>query len=404
MAAPGPRAGSCVAILCGTILSLSPRPVAAQEEPAPRSAEDHYELGTKLYAQGRYIDAAREYVQAFDAVGAPELAYNAARAFDRGGRWQDAQAYYDRWLAGVPPLADREGLAVKLRQAGDQAAAAGQLDLGIKRLTYAMRLRVTPDPNLTFTLAALYERAGRGTLAQEMYRRALTDGYSNTDELEAALRRVGRAATVGRVVLLGEARDIQVRVDGRLVQGADAGSEFQVTAGQHQIEVVKDGHQTWRGRAVVRAGQLTTVPFMLQRSPPPGPRARRVEPPPRPAAAGRSGSSAVPPTKSLVAYGVSGAGVVAGLVFGSLAKGNENQLEDCRRDYACATDRDSAETLSDRAASRSLQANLSFGVAVIAAGAATWLWVSGRSEPRDDLDDELGAAVRWGPLGVAWRF
>ena len=253
------------------------------------SAEELYERATEAYLSGRFLEAARDYALAYDEVGAGELAYNTARAFDRGGRWDDAERYYQRWLDDTPPVKERERLADKLLQAGREAKEQGNTDIALRRLTFALRLRLVPDPELTFELGELHAASGHANLAREMYRKALAEGYPDTEALEAALLQLERASTIGRVVLRGEATGIEVLVDGQALPGVDTGAPFELAEGAHRIEVRKPDHRPWRARVIVRAGKTTAVRFNLvprpaygAAPPPPPDVGLAVRPPPRP--------------------------------------------------------------------------------------------------------------------------
>ena len=247
---------------------------SAPAHAAPNSAEEYYAEGMAHYRKGDFLKAARSYVLAYDMADAPELAYNAARAFDKGGRWRDARRYYDRWLDGAPPLRERERLSGRLSKAAKKAARKKKIDLAADRLGFALELLVTPDPDLTFRLARLYERSDKRRDAASTYKLALEEGYGAPDAIEEALARLEGGPTPGRVVLVGDAGEIRVSVDGKVVQGIETGQEFDLPPGKHRLIVDKKGHRAWRGVVEVRPGQVTTVPIQLRPVP------ERVQAPP----------------------------------------------------------------------------------------------------------------------------
>ena len=383
---------------------------------ADKTAEDYYEEGMGHYKKGKYLKAARSYVLAYDLADAPELAYNAARAFDKGGRWPDARRYYDRWLDGAPPLQERERLAERLAKAAKKAARKKKLDLAASRLGFARELLVTPDPDLTYRLARLYERADQRKRAAESYKLALDEGYGDVDAIEAALARLEGGPTPGRVVLVGDAREIRVSVDGKPVPGIETGKEFDLPVGKHKLIVDKRGHRPWRGVVEVRRGQLTTVPIQL------APAARKpvvvAKPaqPPRPGGGKKEGGMFAwpPPTSVWLAFGGGVAALSGGAIFGSLAAGAEKDLDACVTldDRNCATS-NVAQQLSDRSSSWETRANIAYGLALVGTGVGVWLWLS---EPGggvgdndlDDLDDDLNAWIipsdAGGIAGVGGRF
>ena len=413
---PHLTARTLASVLLGALVLISAEGLVGAQEP---TAKDHYRRGTSYYRDGRFSEAAREYAMAFDKAGAPELAYNTARAFDKAGRWDDARVYYERWLAGPPPMAEREKLAKKLHEGGLEAHDAGDDGLAVTRMAYALRVQVSPNPQIPFDLAEFHEEAGNNNLAREMYRRALADGYGDTSELNAALERLERGGR-GRVVLLGEVRQVQVRVDGRLLVGVDTGKEFELPAGPHEISLEKTGHRSWHGQVEVRSGQIATVPFVLRRQggaaapprkPPPA-LDRPTAPPPRPGGPVKpSGFSAAPPALAWVSFGVGAVGLGAGLLFGSLASKAEEDLKECRDDLKCAVQEELAPTqeYSDRAQKNQSLANLSFGLSIAAIAGGVLVWYLHEPAAREaDLDDDedfvLIPSRRGFVAGAAWRF
>jgi len=400
-------AACCVACL---LLALGP-PAAAQDDLTP---EQLYQRASDHYQARRFLQAARDFALAYDEVGAAELAYNTARAFDRAGHWKDAQAYYDRWLAEAPPVKERSKLADKLIESGRAARDGGNLELATRRLTFAMRLKMIPDPQIAFELAEVHAASGRASLAREMYKKALADGYPDPDALEQALRNLEKRASTGRVVLVGQVRGVRIGVDGKRLDGVDTGDEFELAVGTHRLLVEKANHRSWRGRVEVRPGQVATVRFDLpERAPrpkrPPRPPTRpdpgSVAPPPRPIFAEPDrGPGWMPPVITWVSFGAAGIGLVAGGLLGSLAAGAEEQLDDCVADAKCATTEVATE-LSERTAARGLQANVAYGLAgaAVIAGVVVWLTSEGPSSPEDDIED-LTAGVSVTPLGVTWTF
>ncbi len=116
-----------------------------------------------------------------------------------------------------------------------------------------------------------------------------------------------------------------------------------------------------------------------------------------PAPPGSAAQGWLPPARSLVTFGASTAAVVAGGYLGSLAKDAEQKLDDCLSDLPCGTAPTVQRELQERASRRALQANIAYGVALAGLGVGIWLWLSEDAEAKP-------AGVRYGPLGVTWRF
>lgn len=83
-------------------------PAAALEPGAPPLALQRYLLGRRLYAEGRFADAAREFESALiifpDSV---KLSYNAARSAERADRPADAARAYEDFVRKAPNDPDR---------------------------------------------------------------------------------------------------------------------------------------------------------------------------------------------------------------------------------------------------------------------------------------------------------
>lgn len=93
-------------------LSLAlPRVAAAQTAP---SAEDHFTVGSQLFAARSYAAAAREFELAYEAEHRAELLFNLARAREEGGMLAAALDAYRRFDRAMPLDFDRASLRVRV--------------------------------------------------------------------------------------------------------------------------------------------------------------------------------------------------------------------------------------------------------------------------------------------------
>jgi tetratricopeptide (TPR) repeat protein len=70
----------------------------------PKAALDHYMLGRRHYLAGRYREALVELKMALELDrNAPDLLYNIARVYENLGELDESIAYYQRYLAVLPP-------------------------------------------------------------------------------------------------------------------------------------------------------------------------------------------------------------------------------------------------------------------------------------------------------------
>jgi tetratricopeptide (TPR) repeat protein len=82
------------------ILILAVAPVAAQ--PAPKSAEDHYEASRRYYDVEEYDKAIAELKQAYTLSPDPVYLFNIAQAMRKKGDCTGAIDYYRKYLRGSP--------------------------------------------------------------------------------------------------------------------------------------------------------------------------------------------------------------------------------------------------------------------------------------------------------------
>jgi tetratricopeptide (TPR) repeat protein len=76
---------------------------------APEAAIEHYQLGRKLYLDGRYRDALVELKAALEYdPSSADLIYNVARVYENLGEMDEAIAHYQRYLERLPAEAQDE--------------------------------------------------------------------------------------------------------------------------------------------------------------------------------------------------------------------------------------------------------------------------------------------------------
>ena len=111
-----------------------PRPTARSTRP-PKSASDtrkskatteakkHYAAAQRAYRQGRFCNAAPEFVSAYRIIPDPGLAYNAADSYERAGRYASAVHFYEEYLRLSPKANDRRQVEAKLKTLRAKVAA-----------------------------------------------------------------------------------------------------------------------------------------------------------------------------------------------------------------------------------------------------------------------------------------
>jgi len=128
--APGRRA-----LAAALALVLVGAPAQAAEKPAPadvQRAEELYDNGRALFAEGSYAAAATAFEEAYGLSGNLDMLYNAALAHDRAGAFEQAIAALDRYRA-LAPASEREtldqrkqSLQLRLDKQREEAARAAR--------------------------------------------------------------------------------------------------------------------------------------------------------------------------------------------------------------------------------------------------------------------------------------
>jgi len=100
-------------------------------------AREHFQIATRYYDEGRFIEAARQFEEAFELSGRPELQYNAYIAYREAHQNRRAAAALEGYLESVPNAPDRVNLAARLeelrRVIAEEEAQAEQLSEAERR-------------------------------------------------------------------------------------------------------------------------------------------------------------------------------------------------------------------------------------------------------------------------------
>jgi tetratricopeptide (TPR) repeat protein len=90
------------------LLTAAPAAWAAppKDDAKTAAAKRFYETGTLLFDRGEFVDAAKEFERAYQEQPRPELLYNVASAYDKGGERRKAVEYYRKYVAAMPSSPD----------------------------------------------------------------------------------------------------------------------------------------------------------------------------------------------------------------------------------------------------------------------------------------------------------
>jgi tetratricopeptide (TPR) repeat protein len=82
----------------------------------PDIARAHFRTGEMYYAKGRFLDAAREFEQAFQLSNRTQLLHYAAKSYDAGEDFARALRTYRRFLEKSPAAQDRQAVEQRISE------------------------------------------------------------------------------------------------------------------------------------------------------------------------------------------------------------------------------------------------------------------------------------------------
>lgn len=200
-------------------------PPAQRDAAAIERARALFLEGQAAYAAGRFDEASAKMVAAYELTHAAELAFNAARVYERMSAYAEALRYFEFYLRdGAPTPEERASVEARMasireasarRDAQVFAAPASDDELTLEARTFFLRgvsmfrrgqfgaaqtaflaaYRFAPLPEVIFNLAVTSERMGARQDAIDYFReylRARPDGPDRGD-VEARIRRLREA-------------------------------------------------------------------------------------------------------------------------------------------------------------------------------------------------------------------
>src|SRR5688500_2507730 len=120
------------ATLLALALSISTIARAQEQEPGDDGRRERamhlFEESRTHYDAGRFDTAAELLAEAYDLQPDPILLYNMARAYESGGRVQEAIDAYERYLSDAGNVRDRGAIETRLATLRDQLEREEELD------------------------------------------------------------------------------------------------------------------------------------------------------------------------------------------------------------------------------------------------------------------------------------
>jgi len=145
------------------------------------------------------------------------------------------------------------------------------------------------------------------------------------------------------------------------------GRAIPIDPGKHHLRVVLPWGQVLASNVVIREGEKNRM-IRLET----GAETASSVPPSEPAPAPKK--SGPPPLGAWIATGVAGAALASGITFAMLGKSKQDELEECRP--SCSRQN---QGVYDNAKTLYLVGDISFGVSIVSAVVATWLFLAPRS-------------------------
>ncbi len=243
----------------------------------------------------------------------------------------------------------------------------GRYDAALSEFQEAYRLASAErKPIMLFNIGQTQERLGHLPEAIASFRQYLSEFPQAEDRatVETRVQGLQDRLDATRIVVTANEDGASVLVDGAAVGTTPLAEPVRVTPGPHEIRVEKEGFRPFTLRVTVPVGEEVSAEADLaseSAAAPPDDGAGATSPDPAPEEGGRF--------YTWIAAGLAGVAVAGGSVLGVLALGE--------RDDANAAATGSSRAYDDAksgAESMALFADVSFGVAVLAGGAAAALF------------------------------
>jgi hypothetical protein len=324
------------------------------EPPAQSAAKALYAKGKVAFDSGRFDVAATLFKEAYDTHPDPAYLFNVALAYERKPRWALAVEYYDRFLREAPSSPATPAVKAR-REAAAQARNAAKASVsvvgppnasvqitsvgGAAACTAPCVSKVDPGPvSVVVDHQSRQARAARTLGAREQWAPALHFiGASNAGTLVIELDTPGATITVG---------DWPIQAD----------EPLSLTAGDHLVVVRYADRDPIEQTVRIVEGKTRTLRIQSD-------------------AAGAGDPDAAQRISGYALVGVGGAALINGIVFAALAQSDFDEASSIVDGVRTVDSEAELTSLRERVETRSIIADVSFGVAAVstAVGLALWL-------------------------------
>lgn len=365
------------AVLCTVAISLV---VVAAPEVVPssgtayaqdsRKAKRAFKAAKKAYAQGEFASAAELFKQAYEYDPKPEILFNIGQALKDAGEFQEASAFFTRYLEELPS-ADNAELVQETLFELQQLIAATLATLTVDGPADGLSVYIDSDSEARCTTPCIIAvSAGAHTVSVDF------DGELLTREVEAEAG-IASAVEFGKPESGGGTLTVTSNLSGArvLVDGEDRGpvpmGPLALEPGVYPVIVQVDGETRWTRNIEISAGDAKSVQAVIDAAP-------------KGSDEGGGGAGGLTITGvSLIGLGIGS--FAAGGFFGLSASSIETDLQG----QADRGERPNDELIA-QGESQALYANLFYGVGAVALATGIILY----------LLDDTGAAESQPAAGI----
>ena len=283
--------------------------------------------------------------------------------------------------AHAEPSATDKAAAEALFDQGKELLRASRLDEACPKFAESQRL--DPGVGTLLHLGDCYERTGRLASAWATFREASALARVGGDTKRDALAQQRFAKLEPLLPRLSvnvtEVPGLVVTDGASTIAKASFGLAMPVDPGDHVVRASAAGYQDFQVTVHVGQGerQIVDVPALTKVAPPPEPaRATKPDPAPPPLTQPETPRNAEPQvakrhvsTPTLVSFGVAGAGIAAGTIFGVMSLSSTSSIKSACANNVCPSSR--ADDLSG-ARTNAWISDVGFGVAIVGAAVGTY--------------------------------
>lgn len=278
----------CVMVLSGLLLALS-SPALAQDQTL-EAAKNYFDQGQNLYLQGKYLEASKEFMKAYETKKYPAFLFNVAVCHEKNRDFLKALELYERYLKEDPHSQDRKLVLKRINEIRkhlnppkDRSGAPSQKrpppDLPPVKTKGLVVIESKPEG------AAIYlEDKKKGIFTRTPYTGSLPPGKhtviiemkkykteqktftARTDRMVYLYFALSLEKTRGWIEVKSNIPNSTVYVDSKDV-GAVGHTPFTgwVRPGKHKVFVERPGYETLEETVEIVAGDVQVVQAMLKK-------------------------------------------------------------------------------------------------------------------------------------------